>query len=280
MSERETTFFISPPWGGKTTLGKIISAMTENDKHFPVMDMSTEIENHRKLGTEFGKKFDELVELKINGGLLPDDLIAGALVSSLENWKVPIFHSFVSGVPRTLNQTVQFLARFPDVRLIHIRASLIEVMCNQSFAKREMRPDDSPEKVRERYDKYMDQTVPGIEHFKRLRPKKVLELQFTDPMAYKMDEIIKFIPVRGKTKSRWSHNCSNRLHEARKWIQARDQERPEFLRRLAEMIGKSKQESQKPPKPIPPRKGPDYKNPAFHLASLTEQVPPPQLVNQ
>jgi len=224
-----TTVLTGPPGVGKTTILKLLTLITESDPHFLIADTSRIIGWHRERQTEFGREFDRLAHRQEGGKLLPARLIVESTIQYLShhNKLIPVYHFFVMGGVRDEEQAGLVKARFKDIGLVHIHASLSEAEDgrNARFGKEDRLDGDSPEVFRDRYQDYETYTIPGVSLFESGDPKRaVLRLKKAERMASKMDSIIKFVNVREGVRSAWLHRCRDRKHTTYQSITTLDED--------------------------------------------------------
>jgi len=150
--------FFGPPGSGKGTQAKLIS------EHFKIVHLSTGDILREKL-KDNDEVSSKLKEVMSSGNLVSDDLLNKIISSKLKSESCnPGF--ILDGYPRTLSQS-EFLSTFLETNSLNINFIFNFNISFEIVKKRimhrsvqEKRSDDNLEVIKNRIDKYIEETQP------------------------------------------------------------------------------------------------------------------------
>ncbi len=190
----------------KTTLLSLLHRLFHNGAVI-MADTSDIINLHIKRKTPIGVQLEEFNEQKKSGKILPcDELVFEAIKqwvhakSELQN----VLHVLLAGSPRSPKQCKLWKEHTPNLRVINIHAEPHEIeasVIHRQKITQAIRPDESPESLRNAWQDYKNLVVPGLKVFNG-QAKTILRSQ---PMRVRLKETIDHIDV--------PENVRYRLHQ-------------------------------------------------------------------
>lgn len=156
---------MGPPGSGKGTQAKLVT----DQAGWVWLSTGELFRLHARLGTELGTLARSFID---RGEYVPDDLTVRMVRERLR--EIPkTTRIMFDGFPRTVAQAQALDVLLSEIGRVVGGVALLDVPRDEltkrltERAKQEYRSDDSPEVIGTRYDVYMKQTAPVIEHYDR-----------------------------------------------------------------------------------------------------------------
>lgn len=153
------------PAAGKGTACSKLS-QDHGYEHISTGDM---LRHEQAIGSKIGKLADRLID---TGGYMPDDIIISMVKERIINSKNTVGFLF-DGFPRTKEQAKQLHAFLVQRKMPVSKVIFLDVNENEAIerinnrAKKEGRPDDSPEVIKRRLNEYREKTAPLVAFFEK-----------------------------------------------------------------------------------------------------------------
>jgi adenylate kinase len=154
---------MGPPGSGKGTQAKLLAG----DPGWIHLSTGDLFRKHLREGTDLGKLADGYMS---QGRYVPDDVTVGMVRERMREIRASERVVF-DGFPRTVPQAEALETLLGEMGRRVARVVLIEVdrehLAERLARRSEGRTDDSPEVARKRFDVYMEQTRPVVDHYDR-----------------------------------------------------------------------------------------------------------------
>ena len=153
------------PAAGKGTTCKRLS----NDQGYEHISTGDMLRHEQAIGSKIGKLADKLIA---TGGYMPDDIIISMVKERIINSKNTIGFLF-DGFPRTNEQAKQLHAFLVQRKMPISKVIFLDVNENEAVerinerARKQGRPDDAPEVIKQRLKEYREKTAPLVSFFEK-----------------------------------------------------------------------------------------------------------------
>lgn len=153
-----------PAAGKGTACARLASEL--GYEHISTGDM---LRHEQSIGSKIGKLADKLID---TGGYMPDDVII-SMVKERVIGSVNSVGFLFDGFPRTKEQAKQLHAFLVQRRMPIAKVVFLDVNENEAIerinarARKQGRPDDSPEVIKKRLKEYREKTAPLVDFFEK-----------------------------------------------------------------------------------------------------------------